>query len=365
MSLRGAPRARAAAASAIIAVLIGGCDVIAGLGQFDNAVEAIDAVDSGSEIATPGEDGQPAPLASSSAANLSSSTGSSGGASSALATTGAADAFAPDAGASEATPDAASDSADAAMVDAAAVTPADAGPPSDAGATWCVEHASPVTFDCHDFDDAASPLAGFTSHFFSGNFASVTSTDYAPGSAPSSLLIATPALDGGSSAINQFNDVLLYHDKLELAFSLKLVSYDSNAGDVSLFRVSYQDNGWAETLDSRGSTATLNEVWPLSNRSLRRRNSPGLSRLPRVWNGIRRLPSGLPMAKLMQVITALTATLLLAAATRQPSSSRASQATSTSAITRIASLGVSFCHSSQTTRLQSGRPRDCLHADDP
>jgi hypothetical protein len=265
MSLRAAPRARAAAASAIIAVLIGGCDVIAGLGQFDNAVEAIDAVDSGSEIATPGEDGQPAPLASSSAANLSSSTGSSGGASSALATTGAADAFAPDAGASEATPDAASDSADAAMDDAAAVTPADAGPPSDAGATWCVEHASPVTFDCHDFDDAASPLAGFTSHFFSGNFASVTSTDYAPGSAPSSLLIATPALDGGSSAINQFNDVLLYHDKLELAFSLKLVSYDSNAGDVSLFRVSYQDNGWAETLDLRGSTATLNEVWPLSN----------------------------------------------------------------------------------------------------
>jgi hypothetical protein len=129
--------------------------------------------------------------------------------------------------------------------------------------TWCALHAPVTAFDCHDFDETNDAAAGFTSHFIpsSGDMAQVTSTDYAPGSPPNSLLIATPALDAGGYEIDQFNDVLLYSNKLEVSFAVKIVNYDSSDGVVSLIRVSYQNNAWAETLDINANTTALDESW--------------------------------------------------------------------------------------------------------
>jgi hypothetical protein len=131
-----------------------------------------------------------------------------------------------------------------------------------AALSWCARHASDQNFDCHDFDECGDAGAGFTSHFYSGDYASVTSSDYAPGSPPSSLVVSTPALDAGN-ADDQYNDVLLYKDKLELEFSVKIVNQDLKAGDLSLFRLSYQNNAWALTFDMHGASGALDEQWSL------------------------------------------------------------------------------------------------------
>jgi hypothetical protein len=130
--------------------------------------------------------------------------------------------------------------------------------------TWCSTHKSSSTADCHDFDEGQPVQYGFTNHYYSGDFASVTSTDFAPGSPPSALLVSTPLLDaGGPSQDEQFNDVLSFHDKVELSFALKLVNYDASAPYVSLFRFSYQDGAWAAQFDLRQGGAVFNETTAL------------------------------------------------------------------------------------------------------
>jgi hypothetical protein len=129
----------------------------------------------------------------------------------------------------------------------------------DAG-TWCSSHASATTLDCHDFDEGQPPQSGFASHYFSGHYASVTATDYAPGSPPAALLVTTPQIDaGGPSQDEQFNDVLGFRTKVELSFDLKIVNYDPTAGDVSLFRLSYQGGGWATQFDLHQNGASFTE----------------------------------------------------------------------------------------------------------
>jgi hypothetical protein len=139
--------------------------------------------------------------------------------------------------------------------------------PQDAAVPkWCAAHVSSSTFDCHDFDEGKAPSSGFSSNYFSTPFASLTSADYAPGSPPSSLLLTTPSLAAGASgALEQFNDIVPSHGKLELSFAVKIVNYDTSAADVSLFRLSYQASGWVISLDYYGNTANLNEISTLSD----------------------------------------------------------------------------------------------------
>jgi hypothetical protein len=137
----------------------------------------------------------------------------------------------------------------------------DASPPAN---TWCLLHASALVFDCHDFDEGKSVAAGFTSRSNSGDYVSITSTDYAPGSSPSSMLVSTPALDGGS-AYDQLNDILPYHRKLELSFAVKIVHLDPSSGMLSLFRVSYQNGDWSEMLMIKSNGTALYEWWPLAD----------------------------------------------------------------------------------------------------
>ncbi|MGA2449986.1 MAG: hypothetical protein ABTD50_15005 [Polyangiaceae bacterium] len=268
---------------------LAGCNLVADLGQFDNAISAsADAATLSDDSSTPIDAGPGVPLDASPGVPLDASPDVSLDASpdisldaspdvsldaspgvphdaspgTALDATAGPDVdtgtgSALDAG-TDSTLDAAQDSTAAGESDAASAPDGAA----EAG-SWCALHAPATAFDCHDFDETSDASAGFTSHFIpaSGEMAQVTSTDYAPGSPPNSLLIATPALDAGGYEIDQFNDVLLYHNKLEVTFALKIVGYVSTDGVVSLLRVSYQNNAWAETLDITANAAALNESW--------------------------------------------------------------------------------------------------------
>ncbi len=271
----GAPVALAAVAH------LAGCNLVANLGQFDDAVPASAAIvgDDGADSSSAASVGPDAPTSSANSSMGSSgqpTTDSSGDtATNSMTDEGTGEpavdsavVSAPDAGRE---PDAATEGATA--TDAATEAATDSSTPESAAdsasgtadgsgaGNWCVAHASTNNYDCHDFDEGEAAPVGFSSHYYSGNFAAVTSADYDPGSAPSSLLISTPALGDGGTADNQFNDVLAYHAKLELSFAIKIVDYDPNVGNLSVFRVSYKDNKWAETLDLHGTTATLTEVW--------------------------------------------------------------------------------------------------------
>jgi hypothetical protein len=151
-------------------------------------------------------------------------------------------------------------------------SPTDAVAGDGAGSTgtgaWCATHSSSTTLDCYDFDEGQPARTGFESNYFSSVFASVTSADWASGSPPSALLLATPALGSGARpALEQFNDTVSYHDRIELTFALKIVNYDVSAPDVSLFRVSLDDNSWSESLDFQQRTANLIEASLLANGS--------------------------------------------------------------------------------------------------
>jgi hypothetical protein len=126
--------------------------------------------------------------------------------------------------------------------------------------TWCNTHAPPSAVDCHDFDEGREAGAGFASYYYSGSYASVTSTDFAPGSPPDCLLVSTPSLAAGDPfQDSQFNDLFPFRNKVDLRFAMKIVNYDVNAPDVSLFRVSYQDNAWSVSLDFQQRGAILLE----------------------------------------------------------------------------------------------------------
>ena len=125
---------------------------------------------------------------------------------------------------------------------------------------WCASHRSPVTVDCHDFDEGQPADFGFSSHYFTAHYASVTSAEFGPGSSPSALLVSTPFLAlGGAPQDEQFNDLVAFHDKVELSFALKIVSYDPTAGYVSLFRISYLTGNWSLEFDLQQGGAVFNE----------------------------------------------------------------------------------------------------------
>jgi hypothetical protein len=125
---------------------------------------------------------------------------------------------------------------------------------------WCASHRSQETVDCHDFDEGQPADFGFSSHYFTAHYASVTSTDFASGSPPSALLVSTPLLAlGGAPQDEQFNDLLAFHDKVELRFALKIASYDPTAGYVSLFRISYVTGNWGVEFDLEQGGAVFNE----------------------------------------------------------------------------------------------------------
>ena len=275
---------KALAAGAPVAFLavahLAGCNLVANLGQFDDAVPASaailgeDGAGNGSAVSA-----QPDAPTSSSDSSMGSSipptTDSSADAAMNSMTDEATGEPAVDSSVASAPdsanePDAAMEAATAEDATAAATdssTPESAADSASGTAdgsgtgNWCVAHASTINYDCHDFDEGEAAAVGFSSHYYSGTFAAVTSADYAPNSAPSSLLVSTPALGDAGTADNQFNDVLAYHAKLEVSFAIKIVDYDPNVGNLSVFRVSYKDNKWAETLDLHGTTATLTEVW--------------------------------------------------------------------------------------------------------
>lgn len=253
---------------------LGGCNLVANLGEFDNAVaDTVEAAPDGESLIGPVAE------ASEAGAPGDSIVGSEEGGESTDAGVDPPD-TAPEPAADvtggdtddamhdlvDAAPvamdvadatDAASGAADAALGAADAGKPAD---PSDGG-TWCATHVSSITVDCHDFDEGRSASAGFASNYFSSVFANVTMAAYAPGLAPSALLITTPLLAAGASAaFEQFNDTVSFHDKIELSFALKIANYDSAAPDVSLFRVSYEDNSWAESLDFQQVAANFIET---------------------------------------------------------------------------------------------------------
>lgn len=239
------------ALAASVAILTAACSLVADVGEFDNATAAHDDAasqsdgevadgfllpepDGAAEVASPIDGGAPADSARVGDTSVSDFDDGDAAAPSSDAGDGAVDAID------------ASDSA-APVQDAAALA-------------WCAAHQSATTLDCHDFDEGNPAPQGFTSNYFSTIFASVTSASYVPGSPPSSLLLSTPLLDaGGPSADEQFNDLVAYHSKLELTFSLKIVNFDPTSGDVSLFRISYNDSHWAVTLDYQNTTAALNE----------------------------------------------------------------------------------------------------------
>jgi hypothetical protein len=273
------------ALGAAAAILMAGCSLIADVGQFDNATAADDGAaaspEPDGEVADgsrpPGPDGA-AEGASTIDARDPTDSGGAGdtfvsdfdGDDAAASSKDSGDATAPSTDSGDATTAPptdsgapSSDAGDSALgeVDAAdsAALVQDAG--NDAPAlTWCAAHVSATTLDCHDFDEGNPAAQGFSSNYYSTIFAAVTSSDYVPGSAPSSLLLSTPLLDaGGPWADEQFNDVVSYHDKLELTFSLKIVNFQATSGDVSLFRISYKNSDWAVSLDYQGTTAALNE----------------------------------------------------------------------------------------------------------
>lgn len=128
------------------------------------------------------------------------------------------------------------------------------------GSGWCAANSSATTVDCHDFDEGKAAEDGFASHYYTAHYSSVTSTDFAPGSSPSSLLVSTPMLAlGGAPLDEQFNDLVPFHDKVELSFALKIVDYDPTAGYLSLFRVSYVGGAWAAEFDLQQTGASFEE----------------------------------------------------------------------------------------------------------
>ncbi len=150
--------------------------------------------------------------------------------------------MAPDAGAStkEAVPDAGTD----------AKMDADAGVAANDAGTWCAAHRTATTVDCYDFDEGQPALFGFATHYFTGNYTSVISTDFAPGSSPSALLVSTPSLFvGAQPAYEQLGNMLSFHPKVEVSFAVKVVGYDANAPDVSLFRIAYPNSAWGVDFD--------------------------------------------------------------------------------------------------------------------
>jgi hypothetical protein len=258
-----------------------GCNLVAGLDQFDNAV----AEDTASDAASSGDDSAQVPGSPSNGldSGVPGNPGADQGPPSGDDSGSAPPPMWPsDSGFSE-TPDAGTTSppgdmavqdsgyvsshedAPSMMLDpgADAANPVDAASPLDAGPAgpWCATHMSPTTLDCHDFDEGQPPQTGFSNNYFSGRFATVTTTDFAPGSPPGSLLLSTPLLDAGAPAQDeQFNDLVAFHPKVELSFALKIVDYDPGAGDVSLFRISYQTGTWAMQFDLQQHGASFTET---------------------------------------------------------------------------------------------------------
>jgi len=276
-----------------LAALIG-CGLVAKLGEFDDAVaDSVEVADGAADfdsssaaweasvpndpVAAIVDDGRDADAIASQEAATRVDVGTSGPDADHDSNTPANGADAETIGTVPATSDtdaAASDADDAANVAAVEEddSPADAvagdGAESSGSSAWCATHSSSITLDCYDFDEGQPAPTGFESNYFSSVFASVTSADCASGSPPSALLIATPTLASGARpALEQFNDTVSYHDRIELTFALKIVNYDVNAPDVSLFRVSLGDNSWSESLDLQQRTANLIEASVLANGS--------------------------------------------------------------------------------------------------
>ncbi len=250
-----------------------GCNLIAGLDQFDNAV----AEETSPEDASPGNDSAPGNVAASGSGSTENSGGGNAGNAGWSGAPNEAGGLPPSAGGGAAAPGDMSTSPPDTVVTPDAGQPSsgeDAGvasPPAGMDAAgivdappaggWCATHTSPTTLDCHDFDEGQPPQRGFSNNYFTGQFATVTTADFAPGSAPSALLISTPLLDAGSHPQDeQFNDLVAFHPKIELSFALKIVDYDPGASDVSLFRISYQNDSWAMQFDFQGKGASFNEA---------------------------------------------------------------------------------------------------------
>jgi hypothetical protein len=151
---------------------------------------------------------------------------------------------------------------------------------NDAG-TWCAAHRSATTVDCYDFDEGQPALFGFASHYFTGNYASVISTDFAPGSRPSALLVSTPSLFvGAPPEYQQFGEALSFHPKVEVSFAVKIVGYDPNAPDVSLFRIAYQNGVWGADFDLLQGGAGFVETPPLLFGGTKRSTYPAVQPSP-------------------------------------------------------------------------------------
>jgi hypothetical protein len=249
------------ALTATVAILTAACSLVADVGQFDNATAAHD--DAASEPDGEVADGSLLPEADGAAEGASPIDARDPADAAGVEDTSVSDLDGGDAAA------ASSDGGDGAVIELDAAD--SAAPVQDAGndaaaLTWCAAHESATTLDCHDFDEGNPAPTGFSSNYYSSIFAAVTSTDYVPGSAPSSLLLSSPSLDaGGPSANEQFNDLVAYHGKLDLTFSVKIVNFQATSGDVSLFRISYKNTDWSMSLDYQNTSAELNESATLAD----------------------------------------------------------------------------------------------------
>jgi hypothetical protein len=281
---------RLASATSFAALV--GCNLVAGLNQFDDAVARETVVDD----ASPADDSAPpqtsmtdvqdsGPAIEPPPNNGSNAVPDEAGATAPTSDDGSA--ASPDASMSP--PDTVPDYEDAGQPgqpgqpssgeDAPFVEPAMGTDASTADAlpagSWCMTNKSSTTLDCHDFDEGQPPQAGFTNNYFSARFATVTTADFAPGSPPGSLLISTPLLDsGGSAQDEQFNDPVAFHPKIELTFAVKIQGYDPGAGDVSLFRISYQSDSWAMQFNFQQNGANFAETIALSDGGVKRATYP-------------------------------------------------------------------------------------------
>jgi len=139
--------------------------------------------------------------------------------------------------------------------------------PITMGSSWCTKESSAQTQYCRDFDDGRPYDAGWSSTYSTPEeLASLDAADAPLGSAPTSLLFATPELAAGVIAIHQLKQLGSSESGVALESALKITSFDARLADLTLVTIYARGSDeWFLGLDRVGDSIQLTDAQPAAD----------------------------------------------------------------------------------------------------
>jgi hypothetical protein len=224
----------------LLAGVSGGCALLADLSQFDGDVNAVSDAAGADEADSSAPDGGQGSDGTQASDTPGSDTASEGQAD--AGGEGAADSHAPD---------------------------ADGGPNPLLGTSFCSLNVDPGTLLCADYDQGRAdnfltfPIEGQWSPYQNGGTTGINRADFAPGSAPASLIVQTVCTGTTTGCTpgftqDQFTASVTAGTGVIFSLALKILNFDLKATDVSLFDVATPE--WRVSLDLAGGPGGNNDL---------------------------------------------------------------------------------------------------------